>query len=534
MKKNCKKLLCVLLMVSLLLSLAACSSNKDNASNEVPQEQNPTEVEPTTTITTAKDELIIALDREPVSLDPADANVNVKRMVESNIYDTLLNFNIDMEVVSNVAESWENVDELTWKFNLKKGIKFHNGEELKASDVVFSIKRQFDIPAGEGNVSQLDPNGFETPDDYTVIIRTTEPYAFVEQMVSSPALSILNEKAVTEMGVEAHARNPIGTGPYKFVSWTAGDNITLERNDDYWGEEKAKIKTVVLRIITESASRTIDLESGGIDMTVALSNNDAERIEQNQETQLLMHTSTTLRYIAFNTEKEKLSDARVRQALYHATDVESLQNIVYGENTSVLAISPVAPGLPGRNESLVQYEYNVEKAKSMLAEAGYANGLELEFMYLAGSQNNMLAEMLQSMWGEAGVSLVLKPTESAALTTALNNGEHEICVAGTSFALNDPGDGLYRFFHSSTAHNSSNRTNLANAEIDKYLDEVIVTPDQEKRNELVYKVQELVHAQAPMIYIANPKTLVGASGKMQGLELIQNGFYDFSTIYFSE
>lgn len=529
MKKKFKRILTMLLTVLLVISLTACSNN-----NKAPDQTTQNEQEEITTskeVTTSKDELIMAIDREPISLDPADGNVAVKRLIESNIYDTLLDFNTEMEVEPNLAESWEKLDDLTWKFNLRKGIKFHNGEELKASDVVFSIKRQFDISTGLGNVAQLDPDGFETPDDYTVIIRTKEPFAFVEQMMCSPGLSILNEKAVTEAGVENHARNPIGTGPYKFAAWHAGDRIILERNDDHWGE-KAKIKTIAIRIITESASRTIDLESGGLDMTLALSNNDAERIDENPETQLFAHTSTTLRYIAFNCEKEKLSDKRVRQALNYATDKEAIQKIVYGEKTSVLAISPVAPGLPGRNEDLPQYDYNVEKAKQLLAEAGYANGLELEFMYLANSQNNMLAEMLQSMWEQVGVKLILKPTESAALTTALNKGEHEICVAGTSFALNDPGDGLHRFFHSSTHGQSSNRTNLSNSEIDKYLDEIIITSDQQKRNELVYKVQELIHEESPMMYIANPYTLIGASSKLRGLELKPNGYYDLSKVYF--
>ena len=268
MKKKFKRILTMLLTVLLVISLTACSNN-----NKAPDQTTQNEQEEITTskeVTTSKDELIMAIDREPISLDPADGNVAVKRLIESNIYDTLLDFNTEMEVEPNLAESWEKLDDLTWKFNLRKGIKFHNGEELKASDVVFSIKRQFDISTGLGNVAQLDPDGFETPDDYTVIIRTKEPFAFVEQMMCSPGLSILNEKAVTEAGVENHARNPIGTGPYKFAAWHAGDRIILERNDDHWGE-KAKIKTIAIRIITESASRTIDLESGGLDMTLALS-----------------------------------------------------------------------------------------------------------------------------------------------------------------------------------------------------------------------------------------------------------------------
>ncbi len=479
--------------------------------------------------TSTKDTLIMGVDREPVSLDPADVLTNVKQMIENGIYDTLLTFDADMTIQPRLAESWEKVDELTWKFNLRQGVKFHNGDELKASDVLFSFRRAGESAVAARAVMMFDLAASEAPDDYTFILKTKEPYAYTEAQLCDRMLSVLSEAAVSAMGQD-HARNPVGTGPYVFGSWVAGDNITIHRNDNYWGE-KSILKTLVFRIITESASRTIDLESGGLDLTLALPQNDAERIAANPDMQLLVHTYNAVRYIGFNCAQPKLQDKRVRQALNYATDTKTIRAVVYGENTSGEMLSPVPAELPGFNPDLVQYEYNVDKAKALLKEAGVEN-LELEFMYLANSANNMLAAMLQQMWGEVGVTLVLKPTESGALSTALNKGEHEICSAGTTNALGEAGAGLYNFFNTKTQFTSGNRTNLSVPEIDALLDKIQVTTDTAEREKMVYDAQVLIHEEAPMIYLSYQYAILGASAKLKGLTLTPTSMYDFTKVYF--
>lgn len=480
-----------------------------------------------------KDTLVVAFDREPASLDPLGNNVVVKRMIEANIFDTLLKFDENMEPSPCLAESWEQVDDTTWKFNLRKDVKFHNGEPLTSKDVKFSFERIHGGTEGNDAVEEFDPNGYETPDDYTFILKTVEPYAFTEAQVCSPALSIVPESVVTEMGDDEFGRNPVGSGPYKFVSWTAGDNITVERNDDYWGE-KSILKTVKFRIITESASRTIDLESGGVDITLGLPNTDAERIEQNPDTQLIVSTGATDRYIAFNCQKEIFKDKRVRQALNYATDKEAIRVVCYGEETSEKMDSVVPSTLPGHTADLVPYDYDIEKAKALLEEAGYGDGMEVEFMYLANSTNNMLAELLQQMWGQVGVTLVLKPTESGALTTALNKGEQELCCAGTSYSLFEAGAGLYNMFHTDRMYSGSARANLSSPEVDAVLDEIIVTGDSQKREELVVKAQELIHEESPFIYIAFTKNIIGAGSKVRGFVPTPTAMYDFRSVYFVE
>lgn len=481
----------------------------------------------------SKDTLVVAFDREPATLDPLGNNVTVKRMIEGSIFDTLLEFNENMEPSPCLAESWEQIDELTWKFNLRKDVKFHNGDPLTSKDVKFSFLRVSNGTLGNDAAAQFDPTGYETPDDYTFILKTLEPWAFTEAQVCSEALSIVPEKVVTEMGDDAFGRAPVGSGAYKFVSWTAGDNITVERNDDYW-RDKSILKTIKFRIITEAASRTIDLESGGVDITLGLPTTDADRIEENPDTQLIVSTGATDRYIAFNCQKDIFKDKRVCQALNYATDKESIRVVCYGENTSETMDSVVPSTLPGHISSLKQYDYNIEKAKELLKEAGVEDGFEVEFMYLANSTNNMLAELLQQMWSQVGVTLVLKPTESGALTTSLNKGEQELCCAGTSYGLFEAGAGLYNMFHSERMYSGSARSNLSSPEVDKVLDEINITSDAEKRAELVGQAQELIHEESPFIYIAFTKNIIGAGSKIRGFVPTPTAMYDFRTVYFVE
>lgn len=480
-----------------------------------------------------KDTLVVALDREPATLDPMGNNVTVKRMIEANIFDTLLKFDENLKPSPSLAESWKQVDDKTWEFHLRKDAKFHNGDPVTSQDVKFSFERVHTGTQGNDAVSEFDPEGYETPDAYTFILKTKMPYAFTEAQLCSPALGIVSEKAVKEMGDDAFGRSPVGSGPYKFVSWTAGDNITVERNDDYWGE-KSILKTVKFRIITESASRTIDLESGGVDLSLGLPTSDADRIEQNPDTQLIISNGATDRYIAFNCQKDIFKDKRVRQALNYATDKEAIRMVCYGEHTSDKMDSVVPNSLPGHTGDLMQYDYNIDKAKELLKEAGCENGLKVEFMYLANSTNNMLAELLQQMWGQVNVTLVLKPTESGALTTALNKGDQDLCCAGTSFGLFEAGAGLYNMFYSGKMYSGSARANLSSPETDKVLDEIIVTGDPDKRADLVVKAQELINEESPFIYLAFTKNIIGAGSKVRGFVPTPTAMYDFRTVYFVE
>jgi peptide/nickel transport system substrate-binding protein len=478
----------------------------------------------------AKDTLIIGADREPVTLDPSGTNVTLAQLIERQIYDTLLKLDKDLKVVPNLAESWKQLDDLTWQFNLRKGVKFHNGEELTSADVLFSFQRLYKLPPGSIAVTYIDPNGFKTPDKYTFILKTTTKYAFLETQLCDGYVNILNQKAVTA-AADKYARNPIGTGPYKFVSWAAGDNITLTKFDDYWGD-KAKIKNLKFRFITEQTARTINLETGDVDMVIGIPAADADRISKGKDTTLVMEGGGSVRYIAFNCQKPVFKDKRVRQAIAYAVDLETIRKVIYGDKTSEKGVTPVPPNFQGRNTDLKPYTQDLAKAKALMAEAG-VKSLTVNYNYLASSSADMLAQMLQEMLKPLNITMKIQPMESGALSTMLNKGEHEFTVSGTNMDSFEAGKGLYEFFHSKSNGSTKNRSYLSNKNVDALLDKVVVETNTEARNKLIYQAQQMIYDETPVVVICYEYRLVGLRKNVQGFVPTPTGNYELHKFTFT-
>lgn len=205
-----------------------------------------------------RDTLVIGMGADAKSLDPHASNDNPSSNVRVQIYDRLMDLDDNGVPQPMLAESWERPDDTTIIFHLRKGVKFHNGDEMKASDVKFSLERALKSP----EVSHIldGVKGVEVLDDYTVKVTTEKPMAAILNNLSHTTIAILSEKATTEAG-DSFGQNPVGTGPYKFVSWQSGDRVTLEAFPDYWQGE-APVKNVVFRNIVEETNRTIGLETG--------------------------------------------------------------------------------------------------------------------------------------------------------------------------------------------------------------------------------------------------------------------------------
>ena len=531
-----KTLAGIVLSCVLAASLTACGGSGNSTSTSAAETSAAAGDSTSAAATTENGDKVVrvaAVDPQ-VALDPQQFTYSIVMKITDNITESLLTTTSD-GLVPTLLAAMPTIsdDNMTYSFELLPDVKFHDGTPLTSKDVLFSFKRLANSSNGNNLADHFDPEGYEAPDDYTFILKTTTPYAFVEATLCSPGLAIVPEAEVEKVGDDAFGRNPVGSGPYKFVSWTAGDSIVIEKNEDYWGDQSI-LNTITFRIITESSSRTIDLESGGIDLALSIPNTDADRIAENADTQLILHTGATDRYIALNCQSDVLKDVRVRQALNYATDSESIRQVCYGADTSEPMLSVVPSTLQGYRSDLEQYGYDIDKAKSLLEEAGYGDGLTVEFKYLASSTNNMLAELLQQMWGQVGVTLELNPTESGTLTSALNKGDFDICCAGTNFPLMEAGAGLYDMFHTSSMYSGNDRSELSDPEVDAVLDQIIVTTDADERAKLVEQAQELIHADAPFIYLAYIKSIVGASSKLRGFDPTPTSMYDFRTVYFVE
>ena len=320
-----------------------------------------------------KDTLIIAQAAEAKTMDPVASNDVPSHRVFLNIYDTLIQRDKDGKLVPALADSWEQVDPLTLKVNLKKGIKFHNGNDFKANDVIFSLTRAKEAPALMSFFGDIDK--IVALDDYTIQITTKQPFGPLVNYLAHKGASILDEETVTA-AVQDYAQHPVGTGPYEFVSWRSGDRITLKANPNYFGG-KPLTENVIFRVITEGTNRTIALETKEVDIAYEIDPIDLQFVKGNSDLVLMEQPAININYLGFNTKKAPFDKEEVRQAIAYAIDVPSIiQAVFLGSATS--SNSPVAPGVPGYNPNAKEYKQNIEKAKELLSKAGFPNGFKAQ------------------------------------------------------------------------------------------------------------------------------------------------------------
>ncbi|MCT4563855.1 MAG: glutathione ABC transporter substrate-binding protein [Maledivibacter sp.] len=514
LKGKMKKMLSLAIVVALCFTmLAGCGGSKAAGSKSGEK----------------KDELIVGLVAEPKILDPHPVNDVPSGNALVQIYESLITQDVDMNIEPQLAESWKQIDDLTWEFKLKEGVKFHNGEELKAKDVKFSFQRAAESARIGHIVGMIDADNIEIVNDYTVRIPTKEPFSALLPSLCHTGAMILNEKAVTEAG-EAYGDNPVGTGPFKFVEWKRGDSLTFERFDDYHGD-KAGVKKLVMRIIPERTNRVIELETGGIDVCYDVGANDIKRLEENEDIDVYRKISFSTSYLGLNCTKDPYSDIKVRKAINYALDVDAIVDSVL-KGIGTVAKGPMTPNVPGAKTDLVQYGYDLEKAKQLLKEAGYENGFKTELWTNENKDRINMAEIIQAQLKEVGIEVEVKILEWGAMLEGLNNKDHQMFILGWGNSTGDPDTGLYAPFHSSKHGKGGNRVCYTNKRVDELLDLGRKTFDTEKRNEIYDEVQQIVYDEAAWSLLYNKEVVMAVKKEVKGLKVWPNSKHRFDSVHF--
>lgn len=475
--------------------------------------------------TAQKDTLVVANAMETKSLDPQNANDGSSTRAGMAIYDRLVERSEDMKLVPGLAENWENKDANTWIFNLRKGVKFHNGEELKASDVKFTLERQKKSSRVGFLVSSIDT--VETDGDYKVIIKTKEPFAPLLSNLAHNGSAILNEKAVKAAG-EDYGQKPVGTGPFKLTQWVAGDKMVLERFDEYFGG-KAGVKNLIFKTVPEASSRTIGLETGEIDISVDIEPVDKEKIKSNSK--LKMEQTPTLGYtnIWLNNAKKPFDNKLVRQAINYAINKEAIINsVLYGVGEKANTV--LAPLVFGYNKDIKGYEYNVQKAKELLAQAGYANGFECKLW--VSSSTSQIGEVIQAQLKEVGINVKIESLETSAGLEKTGKGEHDMYIGGWTTVTADPDYGLYPTYHSSQKGPAGNRSFYGNTEVDKLLDLGRKTIDEQERIKIYKEAQKLIVEDAADVQLYFPGRIVGMQKNIEGFTVHPASYHRFNKVTF--
>ncbi len=471
-------------------------------------------------------DLVYALPSDIVSFDPHTTRETVSGMVNSQIFDYLTILTPDGSVEGELAKSWEvSDDELTWTFTLQEGVMFHDGTELNAAAIKLNLDRVLNpdnaLPASRLLKGITEVN---VVDDTTLEIVTEAPLGALLFHLSHYSLGMISPAALESMSPEELAQNPVGSGPFKFVSYTPNESIVLERNDDYWGTVPA-LDTVTFKPVPEPASRSVLIETGEADVVTKLAPQDVDFLKELDGMRVDVIPFTRVVFIHMNGTKAPFDNVKVRQALSWAVDRESIVSNILND-LAVVATGPLGNGVSMYSPT-DNYGYDPDKARDLLAEAGYADGFTTKMWVPQGRYQGAeeAAQAVQAQLAEVGVTVELEVVEWSTLLQNIRKGpdeaEWEMLLLGFAPATNDADWQLYTQFHTDNwAPASNNRSFYSNPEVDALLETGKFNTDPAIRKQAYAELLKIVIADAPEIYLYQTTQIYGVRDNVSGLEYL--------------
>ena len=475
--------------------------------------------------------LVVGLVAEPINLDPPQVTDLNSNRVGRRVVETLVTFpDESTQVVPGLAESWTiSKDGLQYTFKLRRGIAFHDGTPLNAEAVKFSIERQINPnhPAYKlgkypfanyffGNVKAV-----EVLSDERVAFLLNEPRASFLAVLTAGAASIVSPTAVMKWGPD-YPNHPVGTGPFRFASWDRGQRVVLEKNPAYW-KYPVKVERVIYRPIVEDQARLTELLTGGLDLIVGVPADNVGQLEKNPKITLLKQVGAHVWYLGMNNQKKPFDDKRVRQALNYAVNKDAIVNDVL-KGTGAASKGPVLPGTWGADGALKAYPYDPERAKKLLAEAGYPNGFTTT-LWVPESGSGMqapvaMSTVMQSNLKAVGVNVSLQTMEWGAYLAKLRTKEQELFALSWMAGTEDPDMVMYPLLHSSQwTPVGPNRALYKNTRFDALLQQARLTTDQAKRAHLYKEAQRILIDDAPWVFVDHEIQIAALTKRVQGFKL---------------
>lgn len=454
-----KKSILAICSLSLLLGLSACTAKKSDINNE-------NKIDTKMNEALSSDNIVrTAIKSDIQTIDMHKTSNNY--MVPLNVFDRLVEVEVKdgkSEIVPSLAKSWDiSEDGKTYILHLMEGVKFHNGEDFKADDVVYSLNRIVTVQGAVNSsfVSQIEgfdelANGVATElsgvkaiDDYTIEIKLKEPYAgFMASLAAAP-VSILDEKTTTmagdKFGIEPEFT--VGTGPFKLKEWKLNEGIELVKNENYW-KEAPKIDGVEIKVVPDTETQNIMYRNGELDiLDLDYMVDYIPTYKQEFKDNLVSVPRVGITYFTFNENIEPLNNVNIRKALSMAIDRQAIVDSMYNGTASIEnGIFP--KGLIGHNENIEAIEYNTEKAKEILAAEGYPNGFDMEIAIDSASSDTTksVLEIISEQLSEIGVNANLKTYDESTWLATRKAGELGSFMSIWTADYNDPDNFIYTFF----------------------------------------------------------------------------------------
>jgi peptide/nickel transport system substrate-binding protein len=499
-KRSWMKLLTLVLLLS--MALIGCSKGTTGESKNTEEKETKTENEAKKGGT-----LVFGRGGDSTSLDPAATTEGESFKVTENIYETLLNFgDQDTELHPGLATEWNvSEDGLVYTLKLREGVKFHDDTDFNADAVVFNFERW---KAGNKEQFYYYNSQFgdtikevKAVDPLTVQITLNRPLApFFKNLAMSP-FAIASPEAIKKYG-DKFMENPVGTGPFKFKEWKRNDKITLVKNENYWQEGLPKLDSVIFRVIPENSARLNALNAGEVDLIDGVNFSDVPQIEANKDLQVFKRPSLNVGYVGLTATRGPLKEKLVRQALNHAVDKQAIIDAFYA-GAAEPAKNPMPPVVAGYNDEVQDYEYNPEKAKQLLAEAGYPDGFEMELWAMPVARPYMpdgkkVAEAIQANFAAIGVKAKIVSYEWGTYLDKARLGEADSFLLGWTGDNGDADNFLYVLLDQDSI-GSNNYTYYKNPKVHDLLIKAQSTVDQAEREKLYKEAQVIIKEDAPWI-----------------------------------
>jgi peptide/nickel transport system substrate-binding protein len=503
----------LLMLLTLVFVLAACgdsdSSDGDDNNDDGSSKSGGT--------------LVFGRGGDSVSLDPGVVTDGESFKVTQNIFETLLNFGEqDTTINPGLAKEWTvSEDGLTYTFTLQEGVKFHDGTDFNAEAVVKNVKRW---QAGNAEDYYYFSSMFgdiitdvKADGDNTVVFTLDRPQApFLKNLAMSP-FGIASPTAFEKDGAN-FGQNPVGTGPFKFVEWRATESITIEKFADYWQEGLPKLDKVIFKVYADNTARLNALVSGEIDLADGINPSDRGSIEGNSALQLIERPSMNIGYLGLTNTRAPFDNKLVRQAVNYAIDKQAIVDAFF-EGGAEVAANPMPPSISGYNESVDPYPYDPEKAKALLAEAGY-DGKEIELWAMPVARPYMpdaakVAEVIKQNLEAVGIPAKIVSYEWAVYLDKAKNGEADAFMLGWTGDNGDADNFLYTLLSKETI-GSNNYAYYSSDEVSALLKEAQSETDEAKRNELYKEAQVKIHEDAPWVPLAHSTPLLAAKAGVKG------------------
>jgi len=467
------------------------------------------------------------MDAAPTNLDPRVGADAYSEHVDGLIFSSLVAHDARMNVIPDLAVSWDIPDPLTYVFHLRQGVKFQDGRPLTSADVKYTFDT---IMSGAMKTPKRGSfkliTSVEAPDDATVIFRLSEPYASLFATLMSPGIGIVPRGSGAEM-----SQHPIGTGPFRFVSATTDEEIVLERNENYFGGAP-KIERLRLRIVVDPIVRALELRKGSADVTInSLTPDMVVSLAKVRGLAAVQEPGASVAYLSFNFEDPILAKREVRQALAYATDRATIIKYLLREQARP-AQSLLPPNHWAFDGDVQKYDFDPGLAERMLDAAGYPRGtdgvrLRLTLKTSTDEFTRLTSAAIADEWKRVGVNLELRPLEFATFYTDITRGSFQMYTLRWVGANTDPDIFEYVFGSKRIPPVGANRGHYRNAELDLLLDRARVEMDQAKRKEILARVQEIVATDEPYINLWYVDNICVHRDRLEGITLSPGGDYDF-------